>query len=145
MVITSKIIINKPVKEVWDFFNNPDNMHLWLTDFKRFEPISGELGKVGAKAKHIYENRGKDFEMTEEITKRDEYKNFSGILRHKSMESTIETNFEDLNHSRTSLTCLVNVEFKSLFLKIFGGLMRNSFQKRQDKDFKTLKSVIESR
>ena len=119
-------------------------MHLWLTGFQRFEPISGEAGTVGAKARHIYENRGKKFEMIEEITKREEYKNFSGILRHKSMESTIETNFEDLNQLRTSLTCLVNVEFKSLFFKIFGGLMRNSFQKRQNKDFDTLKAVIES-
>ena len=145
MVISSKIIINKPVKEVWDFFDNPDNMHLWLTDFKRFEPISGEKGKVGAKARHVYENRGKTFEMIEEITKREEYKNFSGILRHRSMESAIETNFQDLNQHRTSLTCLVNVEFKSLFFKIFGRMMRKSFQKRQDKDFDTLKAVIESR
>lgn len=144
MIIASKIIINKPVKEVWDFFDNPDNMHLWLTGFKRFEQISGEKGTVGAKARHIYENRGKTFEMIEEITKREEYKNFSGTLSHKSMESTIETNFEDLNHNRTSIICLVNVKFKSLFLKIFGKLMQRPFQKRQDKDFNTLKSVIES-
>ncbi len=145
MIISSKIIINRPVKEVWDFFNDPDNMHLWLTGFKRFEQISGEFGKVGAKARHIYEERGKLLEMEEEITGREEYKKISLILSHKSMESTIETDFEDLNHDRTSLICLVNVTFKSVFFKLFGKMMLGSMQKRQDKDFNTLKTVIESR
>ena len=143
MVIITRIIINKDVKEVWDFFNNPDNMPLWLTGFKSFEPISGEPGKIGSKATHVYRFRGKNFEMVQEIVKREEYKIISGILRHKSMESSIETSFEDVNHKRTSLVCLVRTEFKTSLLKVISKLLRPAWQKRQDKDFKTLKSIIE--
>lgn len=145
MIICSKIIINKPIDIVWEFHNNPDNMSLWLSGFKKFEHLSGELGKVGAKAKHIYENGGKRLEMIEEITKMDPHKIFSGILTHKSMESTIETNFENLNNQRTGVICIVDTKFKSSFFTLFDRLMKGRFQKRQDKDFNTLKSVIESR
>ena len=33
MKIVSKATINRPVKEVWDFFDNVDNLGKWLKDF----------------------------------------------------------------------------------------------------------------
>ncbi|MDN5203214.1 SRPBCC family protein [Fulvivirgaceae bacterium BMA10] len=143
MVITSRIIVKKPVKQVWDFFDNPDNMHLWLKDFKHFEPISGKQGEVGAKAHHVYENKGKKFILEEEITKKVPYKEFSGILRHRSMESIMLNTFEDVGHDRTSLVCTVDTKFKSLPFKLFGSMMKKSFQKRQDADLNRLKECLE--
>ncbi len=34
MLTESKVVINKPVKEVWDFFKNPDNLKRWLSGFQ---------------------------------------------------------------------------------------------------------------
>jgi len=52
MLVQSTVIINKPIKEVWEFFKDPDNLKLWLGGFQRFEQVSGTPGTVGAKAKH---------------------------------------------------------------------------------------------
>ena len=52
MTIISRVSIRRPVKEVWTFFDNPANLPLWLTGFKRLETIRGTHGEVGAKEKY---------------------------------------------------------------------------------------------
>ena len=41
MLTQTTVIINKPIKVVWEFFKNPNNLKLWLGGFQRFEHISG--------------------------------------------------------------------------------------------------------
>lgn len=145
MKIISRVAIDTPVKKVWDFFDNPDNMHLWLTGFKRFEPLSGKQGEVGATAKHVYEDRGRTIEMIEEITRKDMYRRFHGTLKHSSMTSLIETEFIDVNGTRTEMIATVDVTFHSFLFKLMSPLMKGAFQKRQDGDFVKFKSCVESR
>jgi hypothetical protein len=39
-----------------EFFDNPEKMPVWLTDFKRFEQISGTRGALlGVVSKQYYE------------------------------------------------------------------------------------------
>lgn len=142
MKITSKLTINKPVKVVWNFFDNPDNMKLWLTGFQKFEPISGTPGEVGAKSKHTYLDRGRTIELIEEITKKVPLKEFHGMLTHASMTSAIQNTF-DSQGTATSITCEADIQFKSLPFKLLSPLMKGMFQKRQDNDLNTFKTLIE--
>lgn len=143
MKVESKVVIERPVDEVWQFFDNPDNMGRWLRGFKRFEPLSGEPGQPGAKARHVYEERGRKLEMVEEVTAREEHERFEGRLTHKTMESDLTTTFRDLGEGRTELICSVDTHFRSFPLRLFGPLMKGTFQRRQDGDFQRLKQVIE--
>ncbi|MEO8146470.1 MAG: SRPBCC family protein [Bacteroidia bacterium] len=58
MNITTTIIINKPVKQVWDFYDNPDNLKLWLTNFKSFELLAGIRVKPVQKQNILMKKRG---------------------------------------------------------------------------------------
>lgn len=145
MHTVSTAIIQKPVRDVWKFFDNPDNMPLWLTGFKRFEHVSGTPGKPGAVSKHYYEMNGRSIEMTETITVRNEYAEFSGTMTNQWMVSTLTTTFRDLGNGTTEITSAVDSAFTPFFLKVFGSLMMKSgFQKRQDEDLKRLKTVLEA-
>ncbi len=68
MLIESRIIINKPVKMVWDFLNDPNNLKLWIAGFQKLEPVSGTPGTVGARARHYFKEKGKSVVLDEEIT-----------------------------------------------------------------------------
>lgn len=143
MNITSTIIINKPLKTVWDFYDSPDNLKLWLTNFKSFETISGTPGTVGAKAKHTYVERGREIFMFEELTEKIPYKKLCGILSMpKMMTSVMETNFTEQNGT-TAVTCNSETKFEFVSLKLFGFLLKKGFQKRQDAHFEKLKLAIE--
>lgn len=145
MRTVSTVVIHKPVKEVWNFFDNPDNMPLWLTGFKRFEHVSGTPGKPGAVSKHYYEMNGRSIEMTETITVRNEYSEFAGTMANQWMVSNLKTTFRDLGNGTTEMTSDVDSAFIPFFLRVFGPLMmKKGFQKRQDEDLKGFKTVLES-
>ena len=67
MLTRTTIIIRKPIKEVWTFFKNPDNLKLWLSGFQKYEQVSGEPGTVGSKARHYFIEKGKELVLDEEI------------------------------------------------------------------------------
>ena len=145
MNITTTITINKPVKEVWDFYDNPDNLKLWLTNVKSFELISGNPGEAGTKAKHIYEEKGRLITMYETITEKIPYHKLSGTLTMpKMMESNIQTVFKEIDPNKTELVCNTDSKFEMFSLKLFGFLLKNGFQKRQDDELNKLKMVIEN-
>jgi len=102
MKCISQVVINKPVEEVWNYFDNPDNMTKWLTGLQSFEHLSGTPGEVGAKSKHTYDNNGKTIVLIEEITSRIANKELKGTLTHDMMESIMDNQFEDLGTDEPS-------------------------------------------
>ena len=144
MKFSSTVIINRPLKEVWEFFDDPDNLKLWLTGFIRFEPLSGTPGSVGARSKHVYEMNGRTFELIEEVTHREEYRRLNGEFTSSMMDSRISNTFHDLNTGSTKVQSESDVTFKGI-MKLFSLFMKNGFRQRQDADLNKLKMVIETR
>ena len=131
MNITTTIIINKPVKEVWDFYDNPDNLKLWLANFKSFELISGNPGEAGTKAKHTYEEKGRTIIMYETITEKVPYHKLAGTLTMpKMMESNLQTVLKEIDKDKTELTCITETKFEMLSLKLFGFMLKKSISKK---------------
>lgn len=145
MLTATRVIINKPVKEVWEFFQNPENLKLWLGGFRRFEHISGERAAAGSKARHYFFEMGKELAMDEEITEVIPYKKFAGILSSSMMSTIVVNYFNDLGNNQTEYSVSSETEFKTFFWKQVGPLMKGEFKKRQEKDLQTLKQVLENK
>lgn len=145
MLTQTTVIINKPIKEVWEFFKNPDTLKLWLGGFQRFEQISGTPGTVGAKAKHYFLEKGKELVMDEEIIEEIPEKKFVGTLSSPMMVNTVTNYFNDLGNNQTEYSLSSDTQFKGFFWKQVGPLMKSEFKKRQEKDLQRLKQVLESR
>ena len=144
MLTESTVVINKPVKEVWDFFKNPDNLILWLSGFQKFEHISGIPGTVGAKAKHHFIERGKELILDGELTEVINEKRIIGILDSSMMLNNVTNNFTDLGNDQTEVSISSDTQFKGFLWKQIGPLMKGEFKKRQEKDLQTLKQVLEN-
>lgn len=145
MLTETRIIINKPIKEVWSFFENPDNLKLWLSGFQKVEHVSGVPGTPGAKAKHYFLERGKELVLDEEIIEVIEGKKLVGTLGSSMMLNTVTNHFNDLGNDQTEYSISSDTQFKSFLWKQIGPLMKGEFRKRQEKDMQTLKHVLENK
>ena len=144
MLTESKIVINKPVKEVWDFFKNPDNLIRWLSGFQKFEHVSGIPGTVGEKAKHYFLERGKELILDGELTEIIHEKRITGTLDSTMMLNTITNSFNDLGNQQTEVSISSDTQFKGFWWKQIGPLMKGELRKRQQKDLQTLKELLEN-
>ena len=143
MLTQSTVIINKPIREVWAFFKDPDNLKLWLGGFQRFEQVSGTPGTVGAKAKHYFIERGKELVLDEEIIEVIPEKKFLGTLGSPMMVNTVTNYFNDLGNNQTEYSLSSDTQFKGFLWKQIGPLMKGEFKKRQENDLQKLKQVLE--
>jgi ligand-binding SRPBCC domain-containing protein len=143
MNFTNRIIINKPIVEVWNFYDNIDNMRKWLTGFQKFEHVSGVHGHPGAKGKHFYNEKGRTIILDEEILERHKYHQLKGKLSDPNMDCIFDTHFTDLHDGRTEMITSSDFTFKTLSMKLMTPFIRGSIKKRQDTDFLKLKNAIE--
>lgn len=144
MLTETKVIINKPIKEVWEFFKDPNNLVLWLSGFQRFEHISGTPGTVGAKAKHHFLEKGKELILDGELTEVIPEKRITGTLDSSMMLNTVTNSFNGLENSQTELSISSDTQFKGFLWKQLGPLMKGEFKKRQERDLQTLKHLLEN-
>ena len=144
MLTETKVIINKPIKEVWEFFKDPDNLVLWLSGFQRFEHISGTPGTVGAKAKHHFLEKGKELILDGELTEVIPEKRITGILDSSMMLNTVTNRFKELEGQQTELSISSDTQLKGFLWKQIGPLMKGEFKKRQERDLQTLKHILEN-
>ncbi len=144
MLTQTTVIINKPIKEVWEFFKNPENLNLWLGGFQRFEQVSGIPGTVGAKAKHYFIEKGKELVLDEEIMEVIAEKKLLGTLGSPMMVNTVTNYFNDLGNNKTEYSLSSDTQFKGFFWKQVGPLMKGEFKKRQESDLQKLKQVLEN-
>jgi len=144
MLTQSTVIINRPIKEVWDFFKDPNTLKLWLGGFQRYEQVSGTPGTVGAKAKHYFIERGKELVLDEEIIEVIPEKKFLGTLGSPMMVNTVTNYFNDLGNNKTEYSLSSDTQFKGFFWKQVGPLMKGEFKKRQQNDLQKLKQVLET-
>lgn len=145
MLTEMRIIINRPVREVWEFFQNPDNLKLWLSGFQKVEHVSGVPGTVGAKAKHYFLERGKELILDEEILEVIPEKKFVGTLGSSMMLNTVTNYFKDIGNGQTEYSISSDTQFKGFLWKQIGPLMKGEFKKRQERDMQTIKEVLENK
>ena len=117
MLTQTTVIINRPIKEVWEFFKDPNKLKLWLGGFQRFEPVSGTPGTVGAKAKHYFIERGKELVLEEEIIEVIPEKKFLGTLGSPMMVNTVTNYFNDLGNNKTEYSLSSDTQFKGFLLE----------------------------
>ena len=144
MLIESKVVINKPIKVVWEFLNDPDNLKLWIGGFQKVEPISGTPGTVGAKSKHYFKEKGKSVVLDEEITEVIPEKKFANTLSSSMMINTVTSLLHDMGNDQTEYILSSDVKFISFLWKQIGPLMKGEFKKRQESDLQRLKQSIEN-
>lgn len=140
------ITIDKPVKAVWEYIDNPDNMPLWLDNFVRYEHVSGERGQPGSKGRQYYNERGREFVMDEEMLERTDHKHIKLKLTSKPMDIIIENSFKSTGKNSTELVAIAEFTRVSAFMKLMMALFMplKKAQATHDAQMAKLKDLIEN-
>jgi uncharacterized membrane protein len=137
------IEIDQPPSVVYDFMMDPENLHLWLTNFVRMEHLSGEPGEPGAKAKHVYDERGRHVEMVETIISNVENQEMIADYESEYFDMRVSNYLEPKDDHKTLLSIVTEMEMKSFVMKLVGRLFKGQSEKRLAADMERLKDAIE--
>jgi uncharacterized protein YndB with AHSA1/START domain len=137
----TSIVINRPPKEVWDFYTNPANNPKWSTTEHAEWTSEGPPG-VGSTIRSVGKLLGRDVESSVVVTAWDPPKEYG--VKSTSGPFPFETNIKfEPNESGTQLNALIMGEVSG-WLKLAGGLLMSQLEKQMDTNFETLKQVLES-
>ncbi len=143
MVSEFRIEIDRPLKEVYAAFNNPDNLPRWISGLQRTEHISGTPGQVGAKTRQIYLEHGRIIELIETITAHEPMKRFAGDITGEGVNCAIHVEFVD--RGRSTLVVLgSDVQSRTFMIRLMLPFISASIRKRQGSDLKRFKSLVEA-
>ena len=148
MNCSCEVIINKPIQQVWDYTNNPDNLQLWLNDFIRYEHLTGDLNapKVGDTSNHTYDQNGKEFTMKEEIVTYRPPNHIKLFMTHKSFDMDIVNDLEEATPNQTKLIASAETVRATLFMKVIMKIFmpKSKMQKEHENQINKLKELIEA-
>ena len=121
-----KIIVNKPIEEVFEFTTNPKNTHLWISSIE--EEIAEEFPpKIGTK----YKNRGKDFKW-----------DFYKVIEHEKNKVFTLTDLEGNYSVRYTYNKLGDNQTEMEYFEwVKKGELKNPFTKQT---LEKLKQVMEN-
>ncbi len=137
---TVSIDIDLPRPRVIELFDNPANLSHWMKGLQAFEPLSGQPGQPGAKARLVFQMGRRRMEMIETIVARNLPHEYTGTYEAPGVFNIVCNRFEELGPQRTRLISENEFQFRSLFMKVIGFLMKGAFPKQSLKylaDFKT--------
>ena len=143
MKFKTELLINKPRAEVWKFFCNREKTNIWQPSLTRIELLSGTAGQPGAESKWIYEERGREFFLTEKVLHSDEPVLFESIFENKFASNTVKNNFIEQGRDGTFWVAETEYNFKTPLMKILGPLFRKNYSHRSQRAMERLKEVVE--
>ena len=148
MNCSCEVIINKPIQQVWDYTNNPDNLQLWLNDFVRYEHLTGDANapKIGDTSNHTYDQNGKEFTMKEEIVAYMPPNHIKLFMTHKSFDMDIVNDLEEVTPNQTRLIASAETVRATLFMKVIMKIFmpKSKMQKEHENQINKLKELIEA-
>ena len=143
MVSEFRIEVDRPLKDVYAAFNNPENMPRWLAGLQRTEQISGRAGEVGSKTRQIYLERGRTVELIETMTAHEPMKRMSGNLEGPGMNCAIHIEFVDKG-DRSVVIARTEMQSRSFMMSLMLPFIRGAVRKRQSGDLHRFKKLMEA-
>ena len=147
MKLECEVIVNKPIQQVWDYANNPDNLTKWLNDFVRYEHLTGDSSApgIGDTSNHTYNQNGKEFTMLERIIAYDAPRHIKLFMTSNWFDMEIVNNFDEISPTQTKLYAGAEFVRMGWIMKI---MMLFSSKKKMHADHNSqinkLKNLIEA-
>ena len=143
MRITIDTIIDCPRDRVWRVFDNPANMPKWQQGLVSFEPQSGRPGHLGEVSKLTFNENGRQMEVTETVTVRNEPEELAGTYTGSNFCNTIRNQFESLPGGKTCWHSETDFQFSG-FMRLMSRLIRGMIRRRIVADMERFKTLLEA-
>ncbi|WP_452224316.1 SRPBCC family protein [Lacinutrix chionoecetis] len=143
MKYTSQIIVEVPLEQFINRFDNHDNMKHWQRGLESFEHISGDPGKIGAKMKLNYTFGKRKMTLIETITEsklpHELHVNYDG----KGILNLQQNYFESTPEGYTKWICTSEFIPTNFFMHIMTVLAPESFKKQSMVYLNDFKNFVE--
>lgn len=140
---SNEVIINRPIQEVVDLFDNPDNLSKWQPGFQSMEHLDGEYGMPGSTYQLKYKMGKRDVEMIETVLERNLPHQLITTYDAKNVWNKVDSRFESIDDNTTRY--ITHNEFKMTGgMKIFMWLMPGMFKKQSQKYLDYFKAFVET-
>ena len=143
MKYTLELLINKPRPEVWEAFDDPQNIKKWQRSLISLEMISGKQGQPGAVSKRTYEEHGNQFSLTEKIGYREEPDRFDSTFENEFAVNTVKNTFIEKTNEQTLWQVETEYKFKTLLMRFLGPFVKKNYLARTQKDMEWFKQMVE--
>lgn len=130
MKYTTEIIVEVPVEEFINKFDNTENMKHWQKGLVSAEHISGTPGEFGAKMKFNYKFGKRDMELIETITHKNLPHEFHGTYSAKGMLNIQENYFNTTANGYTNWVSKSEFIPLGLTMRIMTTLMPRALKKQ---------------
>jgi uncharacterized protein YndB with AHSA1/START domain len=140
---TYSIEINRPVNDVFRYIDSAEHVTKWLSGLVKIIPITEGGNRVGARARHVYNENGRTFEMEEETLAYEPNHRVKIRAVGDAFELTAEYTLTAVGN-RTRLDFETDLTFRNILLRLLGPLFGGSSKKRVEQDFQRLKALVES-
>lgn len=130
MRYTVEVTINKPIAEVIEKLDSPENMKHWQRELIKHELISGKGGEEGAKMKLNYDMGKRKIEMIETVIKNNFPYEFHATYDANGVHNIQKNYFSEIDDYSTKWISETEFQFSSFFMKAMGFLMPGMFKKQ---------------
>jgi uncharacterized protein YndB with AHSA1/START domain len=137
------LLIDKPLNEVWQAFDQPENMKKWQPSLISIERISGTLGQPGSVSKLTYKENEREFSLIEKVIYRDEPHRLDGVYENNFADNIVRNTFVEKG-DQTLWVVDTKFKFKTLIMKILGLMMKKNFVTRTQQDMERFKEMVEN-
>ena len=138
-----ELIIDLPRDRVVELMDNFENLKKWQPSLKSYEHVSGDVGKEGAVTMLVYEEKGREVEMTETIVTRNFPDEFTAIYEGKDVVNRFENYFYEEGPNKTRWRTVSDFKFRG-FMAVFALFMRRAFPKQTLSDMERFKVFAEN-
>lgn len=136
--------IDLPRDRVIELFDNPDNLVKWMPGLEKFETVSGEPGKPGARSELVFDMKGRKVEMIETILSRNLPDEFSGTYEARNVWNSVSNRFYEVAPNKTRWVAENEFKFEGP-MKVLSIFMKGGFTKQSQKSMVHFKEFAERR
>ena len=144
MKYTEEIIINSPIDQVINAFDNEQNLFKWMEELKSLDLIKGPAGEPGAKSKMVMIISGRNTEMIETVLSKNLPDEYTALYEMPKIQNIISNKFNELQDGKTLYSVETEFKFEQLILKIISSLFPSIFKKQTQKNLRDFKKFVES-
>ena len=142
MHYTVEVEIDLPRNQVFELFDNTDNLYKWQEGLQYFEHLSGEAGRVGAKSNMRFRIGDREINLVETITLKRLPDRFDGTYETKGVFNIVKNTFRSEATDKTRWISENEFRFSGV-MRITALMMKGAFRKQSLKYMRDFKAFAE--
>ncbi|MGF1470625.1 MAG: SRPBCC family protein [Rubrobacteraceae bacterium] len=144
MKFTNEVTIHKSREEVWEIFDNPENLKEWQPTLQHYEPERGRVGQEGSVMRLTYVEDGEETVLVETVAHRKEPEELSSTFESDTVRNEMNNRFVEEAADRTLWILDSEFVFEEPLPEDSVPFVREAIESRIREDMQRFKAVVES-